>query len=249
MNNDMFADTLTAARARFFEEARGKGATCPCCDRWGKINPYHLNSGMARCLIWLYHWNRKNPRQYCHLPTQADRTVLTSNSTGKLAHWGFTEVDPNKRGAHRITLAGVDFVRDRLKAPEVVWVYNNEVQGRAVKQVGIRDALGDKFDYDAMMGERMDAAATPCQRSSSPGTRSTTPAFGVLRIWKKDREQGEGLYSWLMRITLEAVQGAHKVNGKHRHNGMSLAIKVGEEFPVLMTIMSRGRGKHRGRRR
>ncbi len=48
----------------------------------------------------------------------------------------------------------------------------------------------------------------------------------------------EGLYSWLQRITLEALEhGKVLESGKIEYLGMRLVIVQGEEFPVLKTIM------------
>lgn len=60
----------------------------------------------------------------------------------------------------------------------------------------------------------------------------------VRKIWHETREQDEGLYSWLMRITLEAIEKGEKLeSGKIKYLGMKLVIHQGEEFPLLKTIM------------
>lgn len=49
----------------------------------------------------------------------------------------------------------------------------------------------------------------------------------------------EGLYSWLMRMTLEAIEkGEHLESGKIKYEGMKFVIEQGEEYPILKTIMS-----------
>lgn len=60
----------------------------------------------------------------------------------------------------------------------------------------------------------------------------------VARIWKDNRYEDEGLYTWLMRITLEALTYGEKVSDDtYLYLGMKLVIVQGEEFPVLLTIM------------
>jgi hypothetical protein len=61
----------------------------------------------------------------------------------------------------------------------------------------------------------------------------------VRKIWhetKRDKE--EGLYTWLMRITLEALEKGERLEtGKIKYLGMKLVIEQGTEFPILKTIM------------
>jgi hypothetical protein len=61
----------------------------------------------------------------------------------------------------------------------------------------------------------------------------------VRRIWHEDRAEEEGLYSWLMRVTLEAIEKGERLeSGKIKYLGMKFVIEQGEEYPVLKTIMS-----------
>lgn len=150
--------SLQYHREHYTEKLKGKGGYCPCCDRWGKYNAYTLNSGLVRCLIWLRNWNVKHPGQYCHLPTQGDRMVLTCNGTGKLVKWGFVEMKPEHRGHYRITENGRLFLENDGATHKKLWVYDNEVKARSEKMTTARQALGVKFDYDLMMQERYDEA-------------------------------------------------------------------------------------------
>lgn len=59
----------------------------------------------------------------------------------------------------------------------------------------------------------------------------------VRKIWHEDRKENEGLYTWLMRVTLEALEVGELKNSKHHYKGMKLVIEQGEEYPVLKTIM------------
>lgn len=58
------------------------------------------------------------------------------------------------------------------------------------------------------------------------------------KIWHEDRGKDEGLYSWLCRITLDAILLGEKLEGESRieHKGMILTITKDGNWPVLMTI-------------
>jgi len=54
--------------------------------------------------------------------------------------------------------------------------------------------------------------------------------------WHEDRGEDEGLYSWLTRITLEAVKdGTVDEQGRYRWKGMKLVIEIGN-VPILKSI-------------
>ena len=64
-------------------------------------------------------------------------------------------------------------------------------------------------------------------------------SLNVLDVWKVTRtSQDEGLYSWLQRMVLGALEkGEDLPNGRIRYMGMELAIEIGEEFPALKTVV------------
>lgn len=61
----------------------------------------------------------------------------------------------------------------------------------------------------------------------------------VRKIWHETKlSNDEGIYSWLQRVTLEAIEnGARLESGKIKYLGMKFVIEQGEEFPTLKTIM------------
>lgn len=60
----------------------------------------------------------------------------------------------------------------------------------------------------------------------------------VRKIWHETRNQDEGIYSWLQRVTLEAIEYGEKLpSGKIKYLGMKFVIAEGEEFPSLKTVM------------
>jgi len=59
-------------------------------------------------------------------------------------------------------------------------------------------------------------------------------------IWHETSKKDEGLYTWLERMTLEALaNGQDAVDEAYMHNGMKLVIVQGAEFPALKTIMAK----------
>ena len=63
-----------------------------------------------------------------------------------------------------------------------------------------------------------------------------------LRVRKRwhitQKDAKEGLFTWLQRMTLEALEHGERLeSGKIKYNGMKFVIEQGEEFPVLKTIM------------
>jgi hypothetical protein len=61
----------------------------------------------------------------------------------------------------------------------------------------------------------------------------------VRKTWHRNRShEDEGLYSWLSRVTLEAIEKGKKLdNGKIEYMGLKFVVAEGEEFPSLKTVM------------
>ena len=58
-----------------------------------------------------------------------------------------------------------------------------------------------------------------------------------LGIWQEWHKDGEGIYSFMERITLEAIAQGAPIGGRVHYKGMKFCIAEGEEFPTLKTIM------------
>lgn len=59
-----------------------------------------------------------------------------------------------------------------------------------------------------------------------------------LGNWHYDKAKGEGLYSWLSRVTLEAIaEGKQIEEEKYQWKDMKFVIAQGYEYPVLKTVM------------
>lgn len=73
----------------------------------------------------------------------------------KLALWGLIEKrdpeDGRNSGYFKPTPAGVDFFLGKSPAPRHAFIYNQKVIALSEEQITIHEALGVKFDYDALM--------------------------------------------------------------------------------------------------
>jgi hypothetical protein len=141
------------------EEAHGlmmqnvdEGTTCPCCG--GHVQRYKrvLNSGMAASLCWLVKWVESvgdDGDGVCISEIHAPRFVTANRELGKLAHWGLVE---EVSAAHWLpTAMGIAFAKGVAKVSRHVSLLNNVVQGWSEEKIGIREALGKKFDYEKLM--------------------------------------------------------------------------------------------------
>lgn len=132
------------------------GEHCPCCHQWAQVYYRTINSGMAVGAIRLWRWTVSHGSEYAHLPSLGRR----SSEESKLRYWGLAEEDETRAGYWRLTEKGTWWVLGRIKVPHYVRVYDGKAltppqsrskSGKVRPDVGIRDALGAKFDYDALM--------------------------------------------------------------------------------------------------
>lgn len=146
---------------------RDEGVPCPCCGQYCKVYPRSLNAAMARFLIWLVreYETRKKTDAATDLWVSVNDGPLIQNRKGggdfaKMEHWGLIEQmandDDTKRtsGFWRPTQSGIDFVYHRITVPKKAVLYLNECVGFSGEKINIREALGTKFDYQELMGEK-----------------------------------------------------------------------------------------------
>lgn len=154
-----FPPNMTLVEAKAWLEGKlDDGVACPCCGQFAKLYRRKLNSSMARALILFfktYGWEE----QWVHVPTETGLSRL-GGDWAKLALWGLIEERGDERddgGKHsgwwRITHLGVRFVRNQMRIPRFVFLYDGAVMRfDPLTTVNIRDALGDHFDYRELMG-------------------------------------------------------------------------------------------------
>lgn len=139
-----------------------KGAPCPCCTQFAKVYRRKLNSSMARALIHLT--RHTEPGEFVHIFTFARRFGFQHSDVPTLRFWGFLEAShtepgapPHERsagakesGVWAITDAGRAFVKG-APAPLRVHLFGGRRLGASDATTTIRQALGDKFDYEQLM--------------------------------------------------------------------------------------------------
>ena len=135
------------------------GVPCPCCEQNVKLYPRKLNSGMASMLLYIWRATQEGHGPWIHVSHHflEQKKNAVAQEYSKLRFWGLLEeqVDgAGKRvpGVWRITDKGIDFAEDRITVPRTAFVFNNKVWAMSEDTTDIKTALGDKFDYDELMG-------------------------------------------------------------------------------------------------
>lgn len=114
----------------------------------------------------------------------------------------------------------------RVPVSYLRWMVNQHTQQSDLARAEI-DRRGSKLPQIEISGHAIDRASLRCSR-----------------IWRESRDGEEGLYSWLERMTLEAIQhGAETKSGKIEYRGMYFVVEQGEEYPVLKSIMQHRRSR------
>ena len=155
--------TLVEAKAELRAALLAGGIVdCPCCTQVCKIYKRKLNKPMARLLLWLVHQPEKDPRWYNVHEFPLIQGRRGGGDFAKLVHWGLVEECPKDSedktrrtsGLWRPTKKGIAFARGEVEVLSHVHLYNNVAYDVGHAQwIGIRDALGNKFDYEELMGE------------------------------------------------------------------------------------------------
>ncbi len=109
----------------------------------------------------------------------------------------------------------------RVPLQYIKWMMNSDVPQRALAKAEFK-RRGDTMPIVELSGHAVDNAS-----------------LRVRKIWHETAiNKDEGLYSWLQRMTLQALeQGVQLESGKIKYLGMKFVIEQGEEFPVLVSIM------------
>lgn len=146
--------TLDEARA-WLRANIDDGVRCPCCTQFAKVYRRTIHSTMARDLCVMY---RAEGDGWFHI-----RNVgYSAGDFAKLAYWGLVEESTEPRddtggraGYWRVTPKGAAFVAGRLRVPKRAHIYNGRCLGfDDSKMVGVRDALGKRFDFEELMTGR-----------------------------------------------------------------------------------------------
>lgn len=173
-------DALLAEAVKWVLRHRMDGVECPCCGQFAKVYRRKLNSAMAQALAAFYERMGASD-EYVHVPSTTDMSRL-GGDWAKLAHWGLIEEKPSDRddgskhaGWWRITELGRRFVRDEVRIPSHALLFNQQLLGMDESStIGIRQALGDKFDYAELMA-RIEPPPPPPLPKKGRGQLSLLP--------------------------------------------------------------------------
>lgn len=139
------------------------GVTCPTCGQFCKVYRRKLNSTMALALVLIYRFFQNNPAaDWLHVASFLVQVKRDSSIAGgdvvKLRYWGLLERASGERsdgsdrvGRYKITDVGKQFVEGKIAVPRYVYLYNQLLLRLSEEMTTIRDALGDRFQYDELI--------------------------------------------------------------------------------------------------
>lgn len=153
-------DSFEGVKQRFLA-GLGEGGTCPCCGRYGKRYRRKLNAGMSRALLVMSRAEIKNEEGWFFASDfQARGVDLVHMEFHKLRFWNLVEPFPSERvegresGFWRITPRGYAFARGEVAVPRHAYEFDGVFLGHPDESdlVFIGESLGDKFDFNELMG-------------------------------------------------------------------------------------------------
>jgi hypothetical protein len=126
-------DRLSVAQT-WVEDNRDDGVHCPCCGQFAKTYRRKFNSGLAYAMVQI-------ARAYPVGVAFLTKDVTQVHDPGMARHWGLLKRVPDTR-AWKLTQTGMEFAV----------IYDNQLLELDDSEwVDIRQALGDKFDYEELM--------------------------------------------------------------------------------------------------
>ena len=132
------------------------GAICACCQQTVKLYNRKLCSTAAVGLIRLVRLYNGD-LQYHHV------TELGQAGSGgefaRLEHWGLIHPMINNESSKRCSglwmpsLDGILFAYNKINVSSHLLIYNGKSYGLSEDKISIKQALGNKFDYQELMGK------------------------------------------------------------------------------------------------
>ena len=150
-------DLVTVAEARdALREHAAKGERCPLCKQYVKVYRRKLNAGMVRWLIRFHRATGGSGKwiHATHVKLDGEPVSEVGCEYSKLAHWGLIEQHPERSGLWRETVDGMAFAMNQWTVLSHAVIYDNRCLRLDGDPVKIIEALGAKFDYWELMGER-----------------------------------------------------------------------------------------------
>ena len=153
----MTEKTVALARAELREAAKGKGARCPCCDKFARVAKTPISRAMVHAFEWICRESQKKGGQdFVPVQRTAPGWIKDSNSHAKLAKWGLLEDcdpfdDSTKRSGHwRPTMKGLRWRAGQIGVRKYALIYNNECLGFDGPMMQYRDHFS-KFHYGELL--------------------------------------------------------------------------------------------------
>lgn len=152
--------TIAEAK-KYLRENFEEGVSCPCCGQLVKLYKRKITSSMAYGLIILA--KNKKVGELVHLlnffKSIENVAAGIAGDLPKLRWWGLLEAVEEERedgnpnnGYYVLTTTRKLFVDGLTKVPKHIFLYNNKVQNKSQEMTTIRECLGDKFNYEELMG-------------------------------------------------------------------------------------------------
>ena len=165
INSKQLSSNTTLGEAKkFLHDNWDVGAVCPCCTQMVKLYHRPITSSMAYALILLYKYVEASDGiiEYIHMNNYLNSLDIPfpvkSGDNAKLRYWGLIEEkveirkDGSKRAGYwRVTELGKQFARGEIGVQQYARVFSSKCYGLAGEHIGIRDALGKKFNYNELM--------------------------------------------------------------------------------------------------
>ena len=134
---------------------RHEGTTCAACGQRTQLYRRTISSAMAAWGIRLLRLSRSKSVDTPLSWVSIDDIPTRGGDYAKLEMWRVIEklqpTDGRNSGMFRPTALGVAFFSAEAMVPSHVFVYNQRPIAFSEDLISIRDALGTKFDYDALM--------------------------------------------------------------------------------------------------
>lgn len=156
MTNDLFTYQTTAmAREEFFAAIHaGKKIQCPCCTRFAMVYTRTIHSIAARQLIGLYKLDGE--KRFVRVKEVLDLLGIQGDLT-KAKYWDLitpktnTDTDKKTSGAWMLTEKGIAWIKNEIRLPKYVEIYDDKILKFSTQTMSIADALGEKFSYAELM--------------------------------------------------------------------------------------------------
>jgi hypothetical protein len=143
---------------KFLRKNYKDGCTCPACGQFVKAYKRSITSAMAVGLILLYKYSADFVHIENFFKSKNDLPSSIRGDISKLCHWGLLEKKPGNRedgstrnGYYRVTHKGELFVSGHIHVEKYAVLYNQRLLEVEGDYITIKDALGNKFNYEKLM--------------------------------------------------------------------------------------------------